>query len=52
MIEQAICKIEWEEDCTTSKKKVGEQVVYEKQCEDKKVKDCNWVQIVYQDFPR
>ena len=52
MISQKVCKIEWDEDCTTSKEKVGEKVVYEKKCEDREVNDCKWVQIVYQDFPR
>ena len=52
MITQKVCKIEWEEDCTTSKKKIGEKVVYDKKCEDREVNDCKWVQIVYQDFPR
>ena len=52
MITQKVCKIEWEEDCTTSKKKIGEKVVYDKKCEAREVNDCKWVQIVYQDFPR
>eukprot|EP00091_Calanus_sinicus_P019337 TRINITY_DN4818_c0_g1_i1.p1 TRINITY_DN4818_c0_g1~~TRINITY_DN4818_c0_g1_i1.p1 ORF type:complete len:151 (-),score=79.45 TRINITY_DN4818_c0_g1_i1:198-593(-) len=51
MITQKVCKIEWEEECTTSKKKIGEKVVYDKKCEDREVNDCKWVQIVYQDFP-
>merc|ERR1711970_677444 len=29
MITQKVCRIEWEEDCSTSKKKIGEKVVYE-----------------------
>merc|ERR1719187_769711 len=51
MITQKVCRIEWDEDCTTSKQKIGEKVVYDKKCEDKEVNDCKWVQIVYQDFP-
>ena len=52
MITQKVCRIEWEEDCSTSKKKIGEKVVYDKKCEDREVQECKTVQVVYQDFPR
>ena len=52
MITQKVCKIEWDEDCTTAKKKIGEKVVYDNVCADKEVNECKTVQIVYQDFPR
>jgi len=45
------CKIEWEEECNTDNKKVGEKVVYEQKCEDKDVKDCKWVQYIHPKFP-
>merc|ERR1719347_205048 len=51
MITQKVCRIEWEEDCSTSKKKIGEKVVYDKKCEDREVQECKTVQVVYQDFP-
>ena len=52
MISKKACIIEWEEECTTKKKKVGEQVVYETKCENRDVNDCKWVQMLYQEFPR
>ena len=46
------CRIEWEEECNKDNKKVGEKVVFEKECEDRKVKDCKWVQYIHPRFPR
>ena len=51
-IPQMLCKIEWKEECSTNNKKVGEKVVYEKECKDREVKDCKWVQFVHPKYPR
>merc|ERR1711872_80466 len=45
------CRLEWEEECSTENKKVGEKVVYQKECEDRDVKDCKWVQYVHPKYP-
>merc|ERR1711915_239979 len=45
------CRLEWEQDCSTSQKKVGERVVYDKKCKDREVKDCKWVQFAHPKYP-
>ena len=51
-IQQNVCKVNWQEECTTERKKVGERLVYENVCADREVMDCKTVQMVYQEIPR
>lgn len=51
MIPQMVCRIEWEEECSTSNKKIGEKVVYQKKCENREVKVCKWVQFFHPQYP-
>ena len=51
-IQQNVCKVDWQQDCNTDRKKVGERVVYEHVCADREVMDCKTVQMVYQEIPR
>ena len=46
-IQQNVCRLEWEEQCSVTRKKVGEEVVYDNKCEDREVMDCKMVQMVY-----
>ena len=51
-IPQMVCRIEWGEECSTSNKKIGEKVVYQKKCEDREVKVCKWVLFFHPKYPR
>ena len=51
-IPQNVCRLDWEQECKVARRKVGEKVVYEKECADKEVMDCKTVQMVYQEVPR
>ena len=51
-IQQNVCKVDWQQECNTERKKVGERVVYEHVCADREVMDCKTVQMVYQEIPR
>ena len=46
-----MCGIDWAEECSSERRKVGERVVYETECKDREVTECKTVQMVYQDFP-
>ena len=40
------CKVEFDEECTTEEKVVGDKVTYEKECEEKEVEECKPVHYV------
>merc|ERR1711887_289499 len=40
------CKVEYDEECTTEEKVVGDKVTYEKECEEKEVEECKPVHYI------
>ena len=40
------CKVEFDEECTTEEKIVGDKVTYEKECEEKEVEECQPVHYI------
>jgi len=40
------CKVEFDEECTTEEKVVGDKVTYEKECEEKEVEECKPVHYI------
>merc|ERR550519_2913730 len=40
------CKVEFDEECTSEEKVVGDKVTYEKECEEKEVEECQPVHYI------
>ena len=40
------CKVEFDEECTTEEKVVGDRVTYDKECEEKEVEECKPVHYI------
>merc|ERR1719376_421488 len=40
------CKVEFDEECTSEEKVVGDKVTYEKECEEKEVEECKPVHYI------
>merc|ERR1711892_747550 len=40
------CKVEFDEECTTEEKVVGDKVTYDKECEEKEVEECKPVHYI------
>ena len=45
-IERTNCKVEYDEECETKEKVVGDKVTYKKECEEKEVDECRPVHYI------
>ena len=45
-ISRTNCRVEFDEECTTEEKVVGDKVTYEKECEEEEVEECKPVHYI------